>query len=283
MGVIDTLFEMRFANGLKKAFTMSYDDGVDTDARLIEIMKKHGLYGSFNINAGVFAKEGTVYPPEWTRRRMTKSQAVALYKNSGMEIACHGYSHCFLDRLPVGDCETEILRDRAELEALFDTITTGMAYPNGKTSESVIPALKAAGIVYCRTVDSTHDFRIPENFHKLTTTCRHKDEKLFELCDRFVSDDPKREAEIFSVWGHSYEFEENGDWDRIEEFAERISGKKDIWYATFSDILGYIADHRKLEFDVRLEKAHNPTARDLWLQKGADIFLVPSGQTVSLK
>ena len=34
---------MRFPGGLYKAFTMSYDDGVKQDVRLVEIMKKHGL------------------------------------------------------------------------------------------------------------------------------------------------------------------------------------------------------------------------------------------------
>ena len=34
---------MRFPGGKSKALTLSYDDGVAQDIRLIEIMKKHGL------------------------------------------------------------------------------------------------------------------------------------------------------------------------------------------------------------------------------------------------
>ena len=34
---------MRFPGGLQKAFTMSYDDGVRQDRRLIEIMNKYNL------------------------------------------------------------------------------------------------------------------------------------------------------------------------------------------------------------------------------------------------
>jgi len=34
---------LRFPGGRAKALTLSYDDGVETDIRLIEIMKKHGL------------------------------------------------------------------------------------------------------------------------------------------------------------------------------------------------------------------------------------------------
>ena len=34
---------MRFPEGKKKALTLSYDDGVEQDIRLISIMKKNGL------------------------------------------------------------------------------------------------------------------------------------------------------------------------------------------------------------------------------------------------
>ena len=34
---------MRFPGGVQRALTLSYDDGVEQDARLIEIMKKYGL------------------------------------------------------------------------------------------------------------------------------------------------------------------------------------------------------------------------------------------------
>ena len=53
---------MRFPEGKVKALTLSYDDGVEQDVRLIEIMKKYGLKGTFNINSGLYASEGTVYP-----------------------------------------------------------------------------------------------------------------------------------------------------------------------------------------------------------------------------
>ena len=36
-------------DGKLKAVTLSYDDGVREDYRLIEIMRKHGLRGTFNI------------------------------------------------------------------------------------------------------------------------------------------------------------------------------------------------------------------------------------------
>ena len=43
-----------------KALTLSYDDAVRQDKRLIGIMKKHGLKGTFNINSGKFGVKDTI-------------------------------------------------------------------------------------------------------------------------------------------------------------------------------------------------------------------------------
>ena len=73
---------IRFPQFKSKAVTLSYDDGVIFDKRLIEIMDKHGLKGTFNINSGLFAKnEG--------ERRMTEKTAYELYANSPHEVAVH--------------------------------------------------------------------------------------------------------------------------------------------------------------------------------------------------
>ena len=61
---------MRFPGGKSKALTLSYDDAVEQDIRLIEIMKANGLKGTFNINTGLYAEEGKVYPEGQIHRRV---------------------------------------------------------------------------------------------------------------------------------------------------------------------------------------------------------------------
>ena len=48
--------EIIFPNGKSKAFTMSYDDGTIHDRRLVEIMNRYGIRGTFNLNAGFWAR-----------------------------------------------------------------------------------------------------------------------------------------------------------------------------------------------------------------------------------
>ena len=50
---------MRFPDGKAKALTLSYDDGVEQDIRLIAILNRHNLKCTFNLNGGLFAPEGT--------------------------------------------------------------------------------------------------------------------------------------------------------------------------------------------------------------------------------
>ena len=57
---------MRFPNFRRNALTLSYDDGFIYDEKLIRIMDKYGLKGTFNINSGLFSEDG--------KRRMTKQE-----------------------------------------------------------------------------------------------------------------------------------------------------------------------------------------------------------------
>ena len=51
---------MRFKDGKKKALTLSYDDGVVQDIRLIGILNQYGLKGTFNIGTGRYEAEDTI-------------------------------------------------------------------------------------------------------------------------------------------------------------------------------------------------------------------------------
>jgi len=39
------------------------------------------------------------------------------------------------------------------------------------------------------------------------------------------------------VWGHSYEFDVNNNWDRIEKFCKMMAGRDDIFYGTNRECL----------------------------------------------
>ncbi len=274
---------MRFPGNKIKALTLSYDDAVEQDIRLIEIMVKNGIKGTFNINTGIFAPEGTIYPKGQIHRRMDKKTAYELYMKNGMEIAVHAYYHPHLERLTPQEVTFEILNDRIDIEKMTGKVTRGMAYPYGSTSQQVVDCLKACGILYARTVQSTLNFNIAEDWLRLPATCHHNHPELMSLAKRFVETKANPEPMLFYLWGHSYEFDINDNWNVIEEFCEYVGNKEDIWYATNIEIFEYIEAYRQLKISADGTKAYNPTNTVLYFTVGGNDYKVAPGETVSVE
>ncbi|MBR2432503.1 MAG: hypothetical protein IKB23_06255, partial [Clostridia bacterium] len=47
---------LRFPEGKMKAVTFSYDDGCRADIRLVALLDKYGLKGTFNVNTLMFGE-----------------------------------------------------------------------------------------------------------------------------------------------------------------------------------------------------------------------------------
>ena len=121
---------MEFPGNLRRALTLSYDDGVEQDIRLIDIMNRHGLKGTFNLNSGLYAAEGTVYPKGHVHRRLSRSQVTEVYGRSGQEVAIHCYTHADLAQQSPENVAWEVMKDKETLEEQFGRDwpqTTGIA------------------------------------------------------------------------------------------------------------------------------------------------------------
>lgn len=276
--------KMRFPEGRRKALTLSYDDGVEQDIRLIDIMKHNGLKGTFNLNSGCYADEGTIYKPGTIHRRMSMKEATEVYAESGMEVALHGLMHPFLERIPKALCLEEIVRDRDNLEKQFGTIVRGAAYPFGTYNDYVVDVLRMSGIVYARTTISTENFDIPQDWLRMPATCHHNNPRLKELASDFVEDKQDRHGnpQLFYLWGHSYEFEKDDNWEVIERFASYIGGRKDIWYATNIEVCDYVENYRRLIFSFEGTRVFNPTNQDVYVEANGELVCIHSGDTVEL-
>ena len=76
----------RFKDGKPKAMTMSYDDGVRQDIRLVEIFNKYGIKGTFHLNSGNLTDS---YDPN--SRCLSKAEIANVYK--GHEVSMHTSTH----------------------------------------------------------------------------------------------------------------------------------------------------------------------------------------------
>ena len=268
---------MRLKDGKRKALTLSYDDGTVFDKHLIEILDKYGLLCTFNISFGRYHPEDG---ENLSERKLKLSEAKELYSNSNHEIAIHSYSHPVLTDLKSSDVVREILEDRIEAENTYGRRITGFAYPYGNTNKEVMKIAGKCGISYARNTVSTEDFRFSENLLDFKPTCHHDNPRLFELAKKFVADKPYLGNWLFYVWGHSVEFERNNNWDRIEKFAEMVSGKDDIWYATNIEICEYAECFNRLIVSADGNRVCNPTVIDVWVEKNNKIYKIGGGKTV---
>lgn len=275
---------MRFPGGRAKALTFSYDDCTEQDIRLARIFANHGLKATFNINTGLFAPEGTVYPEGTVHRRMTKSAARKLYKSGAHEVAVHTLTHPFLERLPMNVVANEVLGDRLNIEEMFGRVTRGMAYPYGTYSDEVVEVLKTCGIAYSRTVANSNSFEIPGDWLRLSPTCHHKSPNLTEFGRKFVNETPSLAPWLFYVWGHSFEFEADSNWNVIEDFADLVSFKEDIWYATNIEIYDYCRAYKALEISADGRLLYNPSCREVFVYvlEQCKTFSVMPGETLTL-
>ncbi len=227
-------------NQKKKALTFSYDDGVTQDIRLIEILNRYGLKGTFNLNSQLLGGRWHVMRNgiDCRHDKVDPDQVKLVYE--GHEVAAHTLTHPFLPDAEEAEIIRQVEEDRIKLSELCGYEVVGMAYPGGginhdRRVEEIIR--RHTGIRYARTTDAAGNFELQNDLICFNPTVYHIDtDTMFKLGEEFLSlqtETPK----LFYVWGHSYEFDAWQFWDRFEEFCRMMSGHDDIFYGTNKEVL----------------------------------------------
>ena len=261
-----------YPNGKTKALTFSYDDNQIFDRRLVEILNQYGLKGTFHLNSGMI---GTKNEQD---EFVTWDEIKELYKDH--EVACHGYNHPFFGQLPKGELEYEIVEDKKKLEDTVKYPVRGMSYPFGEYSDEVINTAKVAGIEYSRTVGDTGNFSWPTDFMKWNPTCHHNEAfRNKDLLNNFINPPSYLNLPLFYIWGHSFEFHRENTWEEMEKLCEKLSGQKEVWYATNIQIKDYICAVRNLVFSVDQRMIYNPSAITVYINNNNVVQNIKPGET----
>lgn len=277
-------YRVLFPGKKSKALTLSYDDGVLQDRRLVAILNEWGLKGTFNLNAGLFGFSGQalVNGKETDVSRLGREEAARLY--SRHEIAGHGLWHSSLPHIGSAAAMREIIEDKRLLEELSGRILDTFAYPFGTQSPEIHALLEKASYRCARTVAVTHGFDLPEHAFQWDTTCHHDDPELMGLAETFCTARVgMRNALLFSLWGHSYEFDANDNWRVMETFARYMGGfSKEIWFATNGEVFRYLQAWRGLRFSADGRTVQNPSATAVCLANWQDEYEIPGGVELRL-
>lgn len=278
---------MRFPEGKSKALTLSYDDGLHQDIKLSEILSQHGIKCTFNLTSG--SLKGAP--------RLTPQEVSEYILNKGHEIALHGSQHRAEGKIRPIEGIRDILDIRLELEREFGTIIRGMAYPDSGISIFMNPAnyetvrryLKDLDITYARTLGGDNDsFLLPQDWYAWMPTAHHTNPHIFEYIDKFLAIDvnapntyiDSRYSRLFYLWGHSYEFDRNDNWDLIEKICDRLAFHEDIWYATNTEIYDYVTAYNSLIYSADGTRVYNPTLHTIWFDTDRNLYTIHPGETI---
>ncbi|MDB2103020.1 polysaccharide deacetylase family protein [Clostridium paraputrificum] len=267
-----------FPGGKFKALTMSYDDGREADKRLIKLFNKHGIKGTFHLNAGLIDIDNQV-PNDKYGYRIPRGEIVDVY--TGHEVSAHTMTHPTVARCPMPHVVNEVVEDRRGLEEIVRYPVRGMSYPNGSYSEEIKNMLPHVGIEYSRVVEETRSFELPTDLYEWKATCHHNN-GLLELTDEFIELNRSQLLYLFYVWGHSYEFNRDDNWELIEEFCEKIGNRDDIWYATNIEIVDYMNAFKNLRFSMDSSFVYNPSIQTVWISVNGEIYEIKGGEQVDL-
>ncbi|MEO0038805.1 MAG: hypothetical protein RIQ59_2016 [Bacteroidota bacterium] len=279
--------EMLFPEGKTKALILSYDDGAKNDRKLVALMNKYQLIGTFHLNSNKLSTN-SYYD------YLNKEELKALYK--GHEVSVHSANHPNLLDISKSEVANEILEDRKELERILGYPIRGMAYPFGNTNDTVVEIIKRLEIEYARTVGDTYNFEIPNDFLRWHPTmhqfCKaywepnqpEKDQKEMALFYQTIESFLKsKELAVLDIWGHSWEMgTDEIKWNETEKFFKMLACNSSIYYAKQIDLVDYINAYKNLKFSALKNKVTNLSSLPIYIKVADKKYVIPAGTTMNL-
>ncbi|HLJ96403.1 MAG TPA: polysaccharide deacetylase family protein [Gemmataceae bacterium] len=212
--------------------TTSWDDGHPLDFRVAELLAKHGLRGSFYVPRT--APTGT----------MTAAQVREL--SGSFELGAHTVHHVDLTRVTPENARQEIVDAKAWLEDSTGRPCSMFCPPLGRYSVRHLEMIRQAGFGGLRSVEllSLDRPRLQGGLRVLPTTLQahphgfavyarnvikrrawrnlwlyvcHGRSRDWPTLVRSLLRQTLQRGGVFHLWGHSWELEATGQWQRLEE------------------------------------------------------------------
>lgn len=208
--------------------TQSWDDGVQDDIRLMDILRRHKARATFNLNPGLHGDERVF---GWRYKdhdvyRLSAGDVKTLYED--FEVASHSVTHPRLEQLGREAVRQELVDSRRLLEDWVRRPVRGFAYPFGTFNDTVKEELRAAGYAYARTVSRADRVFPPEDPMELKVSTHFLDPAFWAAFDRVRQSGDG----VFYFWGHSYEILNESLWSAFEETIARLSADPDVRWVT---------------------------------------------------
>lgn len=255
----------KVTNNKKIYFTTSWDDGSVHDLRLVELLNKYRIKGTFYVPQN-FNRQDDKFS-EYGRR--LNEEEIKLISES-QEIGAHSLNHVDFKNLPEEKLREEISGTKLFIEKITGKEVKMFCPPNGVVNKFIIDTTEGVGYKGLRTT-SKLEFRLPEDAFNMNVSVqcapfpfRKKDcrsfywRKLFgpivnykilyfpslwlsifsweSFADSFFNY-ALNHGNYFHLYGHSWEIEKYCMWEKLEVFLKKASRVEGIKFLTNSEIL----------------------------------------------
>lgn len=203
---------------MSKYFLLSFDDGSVYDARLVQLLNRFGIRGTFNLNSGL---EDFVwyFEDRFPVRRQILSETPEQYR--GHEVASHSLHHPWLNTLSPPEISREIGEDCRALKEIFGLEEIGFGVPFTACTEREIRLIRRF-VRYIRLSEFAETFALPEDPYHIPIHGLYNDPDIREKIQAFARSD--RKDALFVMAGHSYELEALNHWEYMEQLLSFVSG-----------------------------------------------------------
>ncbi len=207
-----------------------WDDGVEEDVRLCELLREYKARASFNLNPGLHEavpRASWRYRGSKDVRRLAKGRLRATYE--GFTVANHSATHPRATTIPLENWRREVVDARKELQDIFEQPVYGFVFPFNSYSPETAAVVRDAGHLYFRSTQGVSPSRFPLAF---PADCHHADPDFWVHYEHAKSTG----APTFYFWGHSYEFLTEADWQAYTDKLARFNADPDVIWADLPDL-----------------------------------------------
>ena len=258
-----------YPNGKKKAFVLTYDDGVLQDVRLVLLLNRYGLKGTFNLNSLLMEREFVWHHEKiGPVRRLPNAIAAHLYE--GHEVASHSCTHPDLSGMSRGAIMYELGHDRYLLEQLTGQQVKGFGVPFDYYDGVAVDCVRELGFVYGRGSEETRSYAPVWDPYRQQAGVFHLSEGLTDFVDGFLRTCEELAACI--IVGHSYDLDAENLWDTTEDIFRAVSEAEDVLSMTHLELVEYQQAMKKAE--IRGDMVINRSDRSLWFEINGEIVRV---------
>ncbi|HUY99039.1 MAG TPA: polysaccharide deacetylase family protein [Thermomicrobiaceae bacterium] len=218
--------------GPRTYVTTSWDDGHPLDLRVADLLARYGLQGTFYV------------PMQSERPTMTPAQVREIA--SRFEVGAHTLHHRDLTALDDASAAEEIAGSRVWVEGVVGGPCTSFCFPKGHFRRRHLALVRRAGFAVARTTEllSLDRPRPSDGLLVMPTTVQarphspavyarncakrgavrgfwryvvHGHTSDWVALTRALHGLALAEGGVFHLWGHSWEIDDEGQWERLDE------------------------------------------------------------------